>query len=343
MRHLALQGAAGALRRDGGVLGPEHEARALDATARPRAPARASRPRRCRRRGPRFHERAGQDVGGAEKTRDEQVGRPLVELHRRADLLDHAVVHHGDAVADRVRLLLVVGDEDGGEPEPLLQFAQLAAHLDPQLGVEVGQRLVEQQHLRLDGDGARQRDALLLAAGELRRTAVGEMRQADQIERGGDARRAISARGRRRSSSPKATLRAHGHVRPQRVGLEDHADVALPRRQAPKCPRRRPARAAVGRLKPAIRRSSVVLPQPDGPRKAKNSPGGISRFDVLQHMVVAVGQIDAADRHADGARAPRRRWRVHDDRFVHCRAPGIAGCARRPHATGGADATAPRR
>ncbi len=27
--------------------------------------------------------------------------------------------------------------------------------------------------------------------------------------------------------------------------------------------------------KPAIRRSKVVLPQPDGPRKAKNSPGWI--------------------------------------------------------------------
>jgi hypothetical protein len=32
------------------------------------------------------------------------------------------------------------------------------------LRVEVRQRLVEQQHARLDHDGARQRDALLLAA-----------------------------------------------------------------------------------------------------------------------------------------------------------------------------------
>jgi hypothetical protein len=39
------------------------------------------------------------------------------------DLLHHAVVHHGDAVADGVRLLLVVGHEDGGQAEPLLEVA----------------------------------------------------------------------------------------------------------------------------------------------------------------------------------------------------------------------------
>ena len=31
-------------------------------------------------------------------------------------------------------------------------------------------------------------------------------------------------------------------------------------------------------LKPAISLSSVVFPQPEGPRKAKNSPGSILRF-----------------------------------------------------------------
>ena len=44
---------------------------------------------------------------------------------------------------------------------------QFLAHLQPQLGVEIRQRLVEQQHLRLDRQRAGDRDALLLAAGEL--------------------------------------------------------------------------------------------------------------------------------------------------------------------------------
>jgi hypothetical protein len=33
----------------------------------------------------------------------------------------------------------------------------------------------------------------------------------------------------------------------------------------------------VGRSKPAIIRSVVVFPQPDGPSSVKNSPGGMSR------------------------------------------------------------------
>src|SRR5262245_47504980 len=38
---------------------------------------------------------------------------------------------------------------------------------------------------------------------------------------------------------------------------------------------------AVGVSSPAIRRSSVVLPQPEGPRSAKNSPAPISRLTLL--------------------------------------------------------------
>src|SRR4030095_11542420 len=56
--------------------------------------------------------------------------------------------------------------------EALLRPPDLAAHLDPQLGVEVGERLVEQQHVRLDHDRARDRDALQLAAGKLMRPAL---------------------------------------------------------------------------------------------------------------------------------------------------------------------------
>ena len=65
----------------------------------------------------------------------------------------------------------------------MLQFAQLDAHVAAQLGVEVGERLVEQQHGRRERAGARQRHALLLAAGELRRAAVGELAHLHQIER----------------------------------------------------------------------------------------------------------------------------------------------------------------
>ena len=100
-----------------------------------------------------------------------------------------------------------MGDEDRREAEPLLQVAQFAPHLHAQLGVEVRQRLVEKQDLRLDRDGARERDALLLAAGELRRAAVRKIGEADQFERRRDPALDLGAR-QLRSSRPKATLRA---------------------------------------------------------------------------------------------------------------------------------------
>ena len=90
--------------------------------------------------------------------------------------------HDADPVGHRQRLLLVVGDEQGGGAEPLLQGADLLAQLQPDLGVEGRQRLVEQQHPRLDRERAGERDALLLAAGQLVRELPGLGGQADHVE-----------------------------------------------------------------------------------------------------------------------------------------------------------------
>jgi hypothetical protein len=48
----------------------------------------------------------------------------------------------------------------------LCSSRDLDPHLDAQLGVEVRERLVEQEHLRLAHDGAPDGDALALAARE---------------------------------------------------------------------------------------------------------------------------------------------------------------------------------
>ena len=54
----------------------------------------------------------------ADEAGDEPVLRVVVELLRRADLLDAAVVHHHHAVGQRHRLDLVVGDVDRGGAGP---------------------------------------------------------------------------------------------------------------------------------------------------------------------------------------------------------------------------------
>ena len=68
-------------------------------------------------------------------------------LRAAVDLQRLAPGHHGDAVGQGERLLLVVGDEDEGDADAALDLAQLDLHLLAQLLVERPQRLVQQQHL----------------------------------------------------------------------------------------------------------------------------------------------------------------------------------------------------
>ena len=83
-----------------------------------------------------------------------------------------------------------------------MQQLDLGAHLDAQLGVEVRQRLVEQEQLRVARQRAAHRDALALAAGELAGLAVEQMLDLQQL---GDALRprfVVSAVGILRISRP---------------------------------------------------------------------------------------------------------------------------------------------
>jgi hypothetical protein len=92
------------------------------------------------------------------------------------------------------------------------QFAvdapDLGAHLQPQLGVEVGQRLVHQHQRRLDDDGARDGHALLLAARQLAGQLVRLVVQLHQVQRLGFTRCADLGGRHAAHRRPKPTLRA---------------------------------------------------------------------------------------------------------------------------------------
>ena len=96
----------------------------------------------------------------------------MEDLLRRADLDDAPGVDHRDPVGERQRLLAVVRDVDRGDADAPLQRAQLVAQLEAHLVVEVRHRLVEQQQMRIDRQRAAERDALALAAGQLRHRAA---------------------------------------------------------------------------------------------------------------------------------------------------------------------------
>ena len=99
---------------------------------------------------------------------------------RGVALLQDAVLEHGDPVAHRHGLDLVVGDVDGGGAQPALQLGDVRAGLHPELGVQVRQRLVHQEDRRLADDGAAHRDPLPLATGERLGLAVEVLLQVEQ-------------------------------------------------------------------------------------------------------------------------------------------------------------------
>jgi hypothetical protein len=115
-------------------------------------------------------------------------------------------IHHRDPVGHDQRLVLVMGDEDRRDAEPPLQRAHLELHRFPQLAVQRAERLVEQQQLRLEHHGARQRHPLLLLpAAELLGSRSANV-SSPTIASAASVRRAISVRPSRRISNGKAML-----------------------------------------------------------------------------------------------------------------------------------------
>ena len=122
------------------------------------------------------------EVRRADELGDELVLRVLVDLARLAQLHDLARPHDRDVRRQRQRLDLVVRDVDRGDAQLALQALELEAQRLAQLGVQVGQRLVEQQQRRLDDERAGQGQPLLLTAGELGRLPVGVLQQLHRLE-----------------------------------------------------------------------------------------------------------------------------------------------------------------
>src|SRR5215216_1010650 len=152
----------------------------------------------------------------------------LVDVERIADLLDLATIHDHENIGQRHRLELVVGDVDRGRGQAALQFADFDPHRDAQLGVEVRQRLVKQEHLWLPHDGAAHRHALALAAGQLPRLTL-EHRAEFENAGGFPHPRLDLGLGHAAVAQAVGHVVVDGHVWVERVVLEHHRDVAVGR------------------------------------------------------------------------------------------------------------------
>ncbi len=157
------------------------------------------------------------------------VARLLVDLLRRTHLLDLPLRHHRDAVRHREGFLLVVRDVDERDADLFLQRLQLDLQALAELGVQGAERLVQQQHGGVQDQRARQRDALLLTAGELRRAPLREPAELHQLERATHPLLRLLL-GRLLVAEAERHVLLHRQVREQRVVLEHRVDVALVRR-----------------------------------------------------------------------------------------------------------------
>jgi len=81
------------------------------------------------------------------------------------------MLHHGNIVADLRGDPQIMGDEQQRNAEPALDFIEQFQNLRLHGNVERRDRFVGDQHVRIECERARNRDALALAAGELMRIA----------------------------------------------------------------------------------------------------------------------------------------------------------------------------
>ena len=170
-----------------------------------------------------------EEVRVADERRHERAARRLVERGGLVDLLDLAAVHHRDAVREAHRLALVVRDVEERDADLVVDAVQLDLHVLPQLQVERGERLVEEQHLRLQDERAGDGDALLLAAGNLRGLLPLLPLHLDEAEH---AAHALLDFVLRAALQPQAEgdVVPERQVREERVVLEDRVHAALVRR-----------------------------------------------------------------------------------------------------------------
>ncbi len=103
---------------------------------------------------------------GADKAGHKDVGGLFKNLLGGADLLDEAVLHNDDTVAQGHGFGLVVSHIDEGGADLLAKLNELRTHLVAELGVQIGEGLIHQHDLGVADNGPANGHPLALAAGQ---------------------------------------------------------------------------------------------------------------------------------------------------------------------------------
>src|ERR1700675_2225320 len=160
-----------------------------------------------------------------DKVCDEKRSRPVIDVARARNLLDHAVVHHGNHIRHCHGFELVMRHVDRRRAEPVMQRAQFMDHRLAHFGIERAERFVHQEAFWLAHDGSPKREALPVAAGEARHGPVEEMGDT-QDTRGLHHPPVALRRSDALAFQRKADVAPDIHVRIERKKLEHEGDIA---------------------------------------------------------------------------------------------------------------------
>ena len=240
------------------------------------------------------------------------------DLGRRAGLDDGAAMHDEGPVAHLPHDGEVVRDEEIGDPARLTDIGEEIEDLRLDRDVERRDRLVEDEHPGLRGEGPGDRHALTLAAGEVvgshsarARPAARPGRRARRPARRTSRGHCRSADGRPRRCRRRPAAGDRARCRgPGRRSAAPGRDGGVPTCARGPC-RTRVRRArmvpAVGCSSPMIILATVVLPGPDSPTIASDSPSAMENETSSTATSSPCGAAIAVD--LAQADRPRRRGR----------------------------------
>ena len=155
-----------------------------------------------------------------------------------ADLHQLAGVEDGQAIAHLQRLVDVVGDEDDGLAQPLLQGQHGVLQPDADERIKGREGFVHQDDVGIGRQRPRQPHALAHAARELLRIAVGHVGQFHLAQPVAGALALLFGRQAPHTQAEAGVLH-HRQMRQQPEVLEHHADPGTPElAQAPRIQRR---------------------------------------------------------------------------------------------------------
>ncbi len=108
----------------------------------------------------------------------------------------------------------------------LVKLPQPVAQLGPDSGVERSERLVQEQHLGLGSESAGEGHPLALTARKLRRVAMAECLELDELQQLVDPVPDLGLRALANLQA-KGNVVPDGHVLERRIVLEDEADIPV--------------------------------------------------------------------------------------------------------------------